>query len=122
MKNNIAEGKRITWTNTTGSAVVSGQLIRVGNLLAVASVNIANNGTGELCIGSVFEVPKKASDTITQGQALTWKASLAQLTNTPGTLASGDLGGVAVAWEAAAASSTTVKVFLPAIGSGTLTP
>lgn len=122
MKNNVAVGTRITWTNGTGSAVVSGQLIRVGNLLAVASVNIANGSVGELCIGSVFEVPKKSTDTITQGQALTWKASLAQLTNTPGAAASGDLAGVAVAWEAAGAGSTVVKAFLPAIGSGTLTP
>ena len=122
MRNNVCEGKRITWTNGTGSAVVSGQLIRVGHLLAVASVNIPIGGTGELELGEVYTVPKKTSDVVTQGQALTWKQSLGQLTNTPGTAASGDLAGVAVAYAAAGNTATTVQAFLPAIGSGTLTP
>lgn len=122
MKNNVAKGERITWTNGTGSAVVSGQLVRVGVLLAVASVNIPVGGVGELEIGEVYTVPKKSSDNITQGQALAYDQSAANVTNTLGTAASGDLTGVAVAYEAAAASTTTVKVWLPVTGSGVLTP
>lgn len=122
MKNNVCKGERITWTNGTGSAVVSGQLVRVGVLLAIASTNIANGATGELEIGEVYTVPKKASDTITQGQALAYDQSAGNVTNTLGTAASGDLTGVAVAYEAAAASTTTVKVWLPVVGGGVLTP
>jgi predicted RecA/RadA family phage recombinase len=122
MKNNVCKGERITWTNGTGSAVVSGQLVRVGVLLAIASTNIANGATGELEIGEVYTVPKKASDNITQGQALAYDQSAGNVTNTLGTAASGDLTGVAVAYEAAAASTTTVKVWLPVVGGGVLTP
>lgn len=121
MKNNVAKGERITWTNGTGSAVVSGQLVRVGVLLAVASVNIPNGGVGELEIGEVYTVPKKSSDNITQGQALAYDQSAGNVTNTLGAAASGDLTGVAVAYEAAAAATTTVKVWLPVTGSGVLT-
>jgi predicted RecA/RadA family phage recombinase len=122
MKNNVVKGERITWTNSTGSAVVSGQLVRVGVLLAVASTNIAIGATGELEIGEVYTVPKKSSDTITQGQALAYDQSAANLTNNLGAAASGDLTGVAIAYEAAAASTTTVKAWLPVTGGGVLTP
>lgn len=122
MKNNVAKGERITWTNGTGSAVVSGQLVRVGVLLAIASTNIAIGATGELEIGEVYTVPKKSSDTITQGQALAYDQSSANVTNTLGAPATGDLTGVAIAFEAAAAATTTVKVWLPVTGGGVLTP
>jgi len=122
MRNNVVSGARIPFTNGTGSAILSGQLVRVGVLLAIASVNIPVGGSGELEIGEVYTVPKKASDNITQGQALAFDQSLAVLTNTLGTPASGDLTGVAVAYEAAAATTTTVRVWLPVVGGGVLTP
>lgn len=122
MKNNVVSGCRIPYTNATGSAIASGQLVRVGILLAIASVNIPIGATGELEIGEVYTVPKKSSDTITQGQALAYDQSAANVTNTLGAAASGDLTGVAIAYEAAAASTTTVKVWLPVTGGGVLTP
>lgn len=122
MKNNVVKGNRITWTNGTGSTVLAGAIVRVGVLLAVASRDIANGATGELEIGEVYEVAKKSSDTITQGQALAYDQSAANLTNTLGTAASGDLTGVAVAYENAGASTTTVKAWFPVVGGGVLTP
>lgn len=122
MKNNVVKGNRITWTNGTGSTVLAGAIVRVGVLLAVASRDIANGATGELEIGEVYEVAKKSTDNIAQGAALAYDQSAANLTTTLGTAASGDLTGVAVAYEAAGAGTTTVKAWFPVVGGGVLTP
>lgn len=114
-------GERITFTNGTGSAISSGDVVAVGAILAVASVDIPVDGVGELEIGAVYEVPKKSADTIAQGDSLAWDASAGVFTNNLGTAASGDISGSVTAWEGAASATGTVYAFLPQV-PGTLTP
>lgn len=58
---------RITWTNSTGSAVASGAIVRVGvTMVGVALVDIANGASGAVQIAGVFKVLK------TGGGGLDW--------------------------------------------------
>lgn len=113
MANNfIAEGDVITWTNGTGSAVVSGQVVKAGQWLGVAAVDIANGASGSVHLCGVFELPKKSSAVITQGMALLWDVSAGNFDVGTATPAAGDVSGAAIAYEAAGNGATTVKVHL----------
>lgn len=112
MKNFIAEGDVLQWTNSTGAAVVSGQVVKVGQILAVAAVDIAAGASGSVNCCGVFELPKKSSAVIAQGVALLWDVSAGNFDVGTATPATGDVSGAAFAYEAAANGATTVKVHL----------
>lgn len=114
--NNVQVGKRITYANATGADIASGDVVVVGSLVAIASVDIPDGGVGELEIGSVFEVPKAAADDIKQGDALDFDISEGVFTNDL-TEAAGDLIGAAVAWADAAATTATVCAYLAPVPS-----
>lgn len=118
MDNFVGHGSTVEWTNT-GSAVTSGAVVTVGELLGIAAVDIANGATGTVAIEGVFEVACNSADVISQGQTLTWDASASEFvdTNTPAT---GDNVGGAVAVTAAGSGVTSVLVkLLPGSGATT---
>lgn len=112
--NFVQEGGSINWTNGTGAAVVSGQVVAIGNILGVAAVDIANGATGVVYVEGVFIAPKASGASthdFAQGASIYWDASAAKFEKTgTGTLATGDVSGAAVAWEAALSTDTTFKV------------
>lgn len=117
--NFIRKGSTVEWTNG-GSAVSSGDVVTVGDLLGVAAVDIAGGETGTVHIDGVFEVTCDSADVITQGMKLDWDASASKFVDAIGTAASGDLEDGCVAVTAAGASVTSVEVLLtPGTGSAT---
>lgn len=117
--NYIREGSTAEWTNS-GSAVSSGDVVTVGDLLGVAAVDIANGETGTVHISGVFEVACNSADVITQGMKLDWDASASEFVDAIGTAASGDLEDGCVAVTAAPGTVVVVEVVLsPGTGSYT---
>lgn len=113
-------GKVITWTNG-GSAVVSGQVVKIGQILGVALGAIAGSASGEVQIEGVFSVPKVSAAVIAQGEALTWDVSAAAFDDNLATPATGDVTGPpAVAFEAAGNGVTSMLVKFTGI-PGTVT-
>lgn len=111
MANNfIQPGDTATYTNA-GTALVSGQVVRIGKILAVALVDIANGASGAVALTGVFRVPKVSAAVIAQGENLTWDASAAGFDDNAATPATGDVTGPpAVAFEAAGAGVTAMLV------------
>jgi predicted RecA/RadA family phage recombinase len=107
MKNYIQEGKRITWTNGTGTAVASGDLVVIGLRVGVASVDIADGASGAVAMEGVFEVPKEAALVVAQGDLLYCDATSGELDKTD---AAQTLAGYAFAAAAGAASVVMVKL------------
>lgn len=104
----ISEGDRIDWTNGTGSAVSSGDVVQVGfKQLGVALADIASTAVGTVAVDGVFELAK-ASGAITQGAKLWWDAVAENVINAP-TISSWFIGYAA---KAAGSSDATVKVAL----------
>jgi len=58
--NNVQRGNQMTWNNSTGADVASGDAVPVGSRIGVALVNIPDGETGELAMGEVWELPKGA--------------------------------------------------------------
>lgn len=117
--NYVQPGEKIEWTNGTGADVVSGQVVRIGVMLGVAEVDIANAGVGTCCTEGVFSVPKLAATVFAQGDAAMWDASGANFSKE--VAAAGDVTGSAIVWKAAGAGATTVIVKINA-NVGTVTP
>ena len=115
-KNYVVEGDRIEWTNGTGSAVASGQLVKVGpSLLGVALVAIANGASGQVSIEGVFkDVAKVSGAVFAKGEKLLWdvSAGAGAFDDSAATGASGDVMGGAIAWEAGTDGQTTCTVKL----------
>lgn len=106
---------------TAGANLTSGQVVRVGNVLAVALNDIANGAQGAAALRGVFEVPKVSGAVIAQGENLTWDASAAAFDDNLATPASGDVtGGGAIAFEAAGNGVTSLEVLFTGI-PGTVT-
>jgi predicted RecA/RadA family phage recombinase len=113
--NQVARGDVIDWTNG-GSAVVSGQVVAIGNILGVAQVDIAGGATGAVAIRGVFTVPKVSAAVIAQGEKLTWDVSAAAFDDSAATPATGDVTGApAVAWEAAGNGVTSFDVMFTGV-------
>ncbi|MCW2065077.1 UNVERIFIED_ORG: putative RecA/RadA family phage recombinase [Stenotrophomonas maltophilia] len=98
------------------SALVSGQASVVGQLLAVALVDIPAGTKGSAQIEGVFELPKLANANIAAGAGLTWDAQGGKLIVTGAD--AGDLENCAVAIAVAGAGTSTVLAKLtPGSGS-----
>jgi predicted RecA/RadA family phage recombinase len=106
-------GESITWTNGTGSAVVSGQVVAVGNMIGIALVDIANAATGSVAIEGVFSgIPKVTAAVFAQGEKLIWDSSAAKFDDSAATPATGDITGGATAYAAGTSSDTTCTIKL----------
>lgn len=98
------------------SDLVSGQASIVGQLLAVALVDIPTGTKGSAQIEGVFELPKLTSANVAAGAGLTWDAQGGQLIVAGADV--GDLENCAVAIAAAGNGSATVLAKLtPGSGS-----
>lgn len=98
-------------TITAAANLTSGQVVRVGNILAVATQAIANGARGEVCTQGVFTVPKVSGAVIAAGESLTWDASAAAFDDNLASPATGDVTGAACyAFEAAGNGVTSLAV------------
>lgn len=119
----VQPGNRITYANSTGSTIPVNTVLAIGNLLAIASVDIPDGESGECEIGAVYECPKVAAAVIGQGETVIFDidaGTAGEFDDNAATPATGDIVDGAVAWEAAGNGETTVKVFLLQSG-GTVT-
>ncbi len=103
MKNYIEAGNTLDWTNSTTADVSSGDLVVVGDLVGVASGNIAAGGEGVLLTAGVFEIPKDTTE-IAQGKTVYFSSGKA--TATSGSPIAGK------AWKLAAKADATCWVRL----------
>ncbi len=117
-KNYEVSGDVIQWTNGTGSAVASGQVVRVGlHTLGVALVALANGATGSVAVEGVFSgVPKVSAAVFVQGEKLLFDVSagsgVGAFDDSAATGATGDVMGGAIAWVAGGNGETTCTIKL----------
>jgi predicted RecA/RadA family phage recombinase len=114
--NYIQKGEVIS--ATLAADVTSGQVVSIGAILGVVLESAAANQPTEIAITGVWRLPKVSTAGIALGDALYWDASAAAFTNT-GTLATGDVSGVAWAAAPAASGATLAAVRLTG-GVGTV--
>lgn len=106
-KNFIQEGERIVYTNSTGSAIASGDVVPIGKVLGIALVNIADTKIGAVALEGVWEVPKTTGIAITQGDELFWNTGTGKVTKT----ATDRPMGLAFKSELSAATTVQVKLY-----------
>ncbi len=111
MKNYIQPGNIITVTAPTGG-VTSGAGLLVGNLFGIATANAAAGADVEISTTGVFDLPKAANATFTEGQRVSWDATNAQVVAP----ASGMIP-IGIATEAAANGTTTALIRLDGIST-----
>lgn len=111
-RNYDSDGDVIPFTNTTGAAIASGQVVAVGHILGVALVAIAVGSTGSVAVSGVWTVPKVAAAVFVQGEKLIWDDSAAAFDDSDATPAAGDITGGAIAWAAGANGQATALVKL----------
>lgn len=121
MANNyVSPGDVIDYTNG-GSAISAGDVVRVGQVLGIALVDIANGATGSVQIRGRFTVAKVSAAVIAQGESLTWDASASAFDDNAATPATGDVQGPpAVAAAAYGSGTTSMDVILTGV-PGTVT-
>lgn len=120
MINKVQDGMKLLWTNGTGNAVVSGQVVAVGNQIGIACVDIANGASGNLDMCGVFTVPKTTgTGAIANGAKVLWDVSAAKFDVGTATPATGDISGCCVAWGGAATGDATMDVKIN-VGVGTV--
>jgi predicted RecA/RadA family phage recombinase len=105
MKNFVKDGKTMTWTNATGTAVKSGDLVPVGDTFGVAAGDIANGAIGELCMEGVFTLPAVNNAAFAQGKPVYYAASTGELS-----LVAEDQKFVGITWAAKAETGATAQV------------
>ncbi len=98
MKNFIQEGNAITLTAPSGG-VVSGHIVVIASIFAVASITAAENEDFEGVTEGVFEFAKTSADTPAQGDVAYWDNTAKEVTTT-------------------SASNTEVGIFVKAYGNG----
>lgn len=109
--NYIRPGNTRTWTNA-GTAVSSGDVVRIGQQIGVALVDIAQNASGEVAMEGNFRVPKVSAAVIANGEMVIWDSSEVGFEDNAATPATGDVSGAVVAAEAAGAGATSIEVNL----------
>lgn len=106
----IQEGDVFDYVNTTAVAIPNGSVVRMGNMLGVAVVTIVPGATGSVVVEGVHLLDKVPATAIAQGEKLLWDSSLSKFDGGAASPATGDVSGTAVAFEAAIAGATKVKV------------
>ena len=119
MNNFQQSGNSIT-IPAVAAAVTSGQVLKIGNLLVVASHAASAGQPVECKPTGVYVVPKVSGAVIAQGESLTWDVSanggLGAFDDNLATPAAGDVtGAAAVAYEAAGNGATTLSVFFTGV-------
>ncbi len=110
--NFVSDGDSLPYTNTTGAAIASGQVIAIGHILAIALVAIPVGAIGQVATEGVFTVPKVPGAVFVQGEKLLWDASALAFDDSAATPAAGDILGGAIAWFAGADGQATATIKL----------
>lgn len=111
MKNYVAAGDTVPFV--ASGAVSSGDVVVSGQLVGIATTDVADTETGNMKLSGVFEVPKTASQAWSLHAAVYWDSSEGEAT----TVASGnEFMGVAYEAVGSGASETLGKVRLNGIG------
>lgn len=118
-KNYVQEGKVIDYTNG-GSALSSGDVVVIGQLIGVCLADIANGETGSVQIGGVFNLPKVDAAVIAQGESVIWDASAGKFDDNAATPATGDVSGCCQAMEAKGATTSDTIALKLNVGIGTV--
>lgn len=102
-----SEGQRIDYTPSI--AVAAGDVVVIGDIVAVATEPIAANALGAVDVEGVFTFPKAttSASAITAGAKLYWDASGDVATTTAG---SNKTAGYAIADAGATAATVDVKL------------
>ncbi len=109
-QNHIQPGAALEYTNSTGAAIVSGQVVKVGSRIGVAFGDIAAGAKGQLAMAEVWELPKLSTDDMSAvGTEVYWDDTAKNITITA---TANTLAGYVFA--AAGAGATTVQVKLNA--------
>lgn len=109
--NYVQEGKVLPYTVPSSTTIASGQVVKAGNVLGVALAGGTAGDVIQLQTEGVFTVPKVSAAVIAVGESLTWDVSAAAFDDNAATPASGDVtGAAAYAFEASAATKTSLKV------------
>lgn len=117
MKNLIAPGKVITYTVPAATTIAAGEVVKVGNLYGIAVSGGTTDDEIALNLTGAYELAKKASLAITQGDALYWDADPGEITKT---VTDGNLIGYA--YESAAGADDTVIVIIGGGATGAIPP
>lgn len=112
MNNAKGEGAALTWTNSTGSDVSAGDVVVVGQKLAIAAVDIANGSNGTVEFEGRYTVPKTSGAVIKQGEMVMWDVSAGSFDDNAATPATGDVTGCAAAAEDAGNGVTSFDIVL----------
>lgn len=116
MKNYQQRGDVIE-VSAASAAVVSGQIVLIGAVVAVANHGAAQGEPFNALRVGTFVAPKAIGVAFAQGEPVMWDES-AGMFAAVGAPAVGDITGAAVAFEAADAAAATFVVLLPgAIGT-----
>jgi predicted RecA/RadA family phage recombinase len=112
----------LQWTNGTGSAVSSGDIVVVGGtedaIVCVALVDIADSATGSVGYNCGVTAAKVSAAVFGQGESLTWDSSASAFDDNQATPASGDVSGGAIRADAAGANAeTSCSVWLTGVPS-----
>lgn len=105
-----ANADLIDYDNSSGSAIVSGQLVQVGELHGIAVADIAVGASGVLALEGIFTVPKltaAAGDATTLGGPVYFSAG-----SVSGSDSSGTRKKCGHAMAVAAQAATTVSIRL----------
>lgn len=120
-RNYVQPGRIIDWVNGTGGTKTSGSVVKMGNVLGVALVDIADGDTGAVQVDGVFTVPKVTAAVIAQGESLTWDVSAGKFDDNAAVPASGDVTGAA-AFAAESAGNGVTELAVKFTGApGTVT-
>ena len=111
MKNYIQKGAVMSYTNASGSDIASGKAVVIGELVGVATGDIADTESGEVAFEGVFSLPKEAPLVISQGDKVYYDAAANEVdkTNTN--------AFIGYAFVDAASADTTVQVLLARQGA-----
>lgn len=82
MMNKIQQGNVLKYANNGTSEVLSGQLLKIGELFGVASVDIPVGGSGAVVLAGVYEIPCTLTADVAQGAKLYFKESDGTVTDT----------------------------------------
>jgi len=84
MDNFVQKGVNLDYTNSTGSAISSGDPVLIGVRIGIAETDIANGYSGSILVEGVVTVTKKTADSVSQGALLYWDANNEYFTTTAG--------------------------------------
>lgn len=78
------EGVSLLWYNGTGSAVSHGDVVQIGDRIAIPAADIAAGAYGTVNIEGIFKAAAIETDAFAVGDQLYWDPSEEELTNLPG--------------------------------------